>query len=419
MNNINAEITSWAIWVYNSKNSILPPDNFMPNLYFNDPVLSSAQRYLMFIMQDSFFETVFKNDDDLKKLLPSNQDENYSFVSTRFGGTRINPQTFFSSLCASAFMQMFFFGIEDTETNFVILILKNFQDFKNAIRTNCIEMNVIHGISNIILSDETEIKVPWGIIKEVPKNIIKNIPFDYTKPVPNCLFIEKIKCPIFFDKSDQFDFTRYQNSINTNTLLMLPLSFAFASKDPNNPVIPIFTWSTTLMPFQTGFAISTFFQLPTRTPNINVSEIKTNVEKWAIKINEEYTTKIDVAIKRIVTSVTQRIDSADSLIDAVMVWENLVGTANEVSFRITASMAKLLEEELEKRKDVQKVLRKIYDIRSKVVHGSIKDEKEIKEASNKAIGYAIELLKKSFSRGKDWLEKSSECRSNEILLEFK
>jgi hypothetical protein len=369
-------------------------------------------------MQDSFFEDIFKNDDDLKELAPSNQGENYSFVSTQFGGSRIDPRTFFSSLCASAFMQMFFFGIEDNETNFVISVLKNFRDFKNAIKTNQIEMNIIRGISNITLNDETEIEMPWGIIKKAPKYSIKNIPFGYTQPVPNCLFIEKIRCPIYFDKSDQIDFTKYQNPINSNSLLMLPLAFAFASKDPSNPVIPMFTWSTTLMPFQTGFSISTFFQLPVRVQDINISESKADIEKWAIKINEEYTNKIDIAIKRIVTSVTQRIDPVDSLIDAVMVWENLVGTSNEVSFRITASMAKFLETGSEKREEIRKLLRKIYDIRSRVVHGSAKNEDEVKVNSNKAIGYAVELLKKSFLIGKDWLEKDGEYRSNKILMEF-
>jgi hypothetical protein len=172
------------------------------------------------------------------------------------------------------------------------------------------------------------------------------------------------------------------------------------------------------MPFQAGFSFSSFLQMPINKQDNNVSDLKADVEKWANKINDEYTSRIDIAVKRIITSVTQRIDPSDSLIDAVMVWENLVGPGSEVSFRITSSMAKLFEDESEKRKDVQKKLRKIYDLRSKVVHGSIKDEIDIKEASNQAIGYAIELLKRSFIMGKDWLEKDGEYRSNKILMEY-
>jgi hypothetical protein len=211
---------------------------------------------------------------------------------------------------------------------------------------------------------------------------------------------------------------KFSKNIIPNITLKLPLSFAFASENPNNPFVPIFNWTTYLLPFQTGFGISTYLQIPQNSKENNISNIKNEIEKWSFQINKEYTNKIDLAVKRIITAVTQRTDPADSLIDAVMVWENILGPATEVSFRITASMAKMLESQSEKREETRKLLRKIYDTRSKVVHGSIRDEAEIKEYVNMAIGYAIKLLKISFEKGKDWLEKDGEYRSNKILMDI-
>jgi hypothetical protein len=198
MMSINEEITKLAVLVYRSKNSILPPNNFIPNLYFNDPILSSAQRYSMFIMQDNFFEQIFNADEDLMKLAPSKENENYAFPYTQYGGSRIDPRTFFSSLCGSAFMRMYFWNMEDNEGNFIISVLKCFHEFKKAIKTNVIEMNIIHGISNVDIDDNLEIKTPWGIIKKAPESIVQNVPFDHTRPMSKCILIETVMCPIFF-----------------------------------------------------------------------------------------------------------------------------------------------------------------------------------------------------------------------------
>jgi hypothetical protein len=430
MININEKLTKLAIDVYRSRNSMLPPDKFIPNLYLlSDPILSSAERYsmLMFTMPDNFFEEIFKADKDLKNLTPSNEKENYAFVYTPFSGSRIDPKTFFSSLCGAAFMKMYFFGMEENEENFIISVLKGFNDFKNAIRTRKIEANIIHGVSNINLDNGLEIKTPWGIIKTAPKSILQNVPFNHSKPIPSCIFIETISYPLSFDKADQVHHDEYSDLRNkhpnlrnpNNIMSILPLAFAFASADSDNPIIPVFTWTTELLPFRTGFGYSTYLQFPQNIKKNNISSMKNDIEEWAFRINKEYTPKIDLAIKRIITSVTQRTDPSDSLIDAVMVWENILGTKTEVTFRITASMAKLLEKEPEKKEKTLETLKNIYDMRSRIVHGSIGNDDKIKKYVGPAIGYAIKLLKYSFERGKDWLEKDGAYRSKEILMDLK
>jgi hypothetical protein len=111
------------------------------------------------------------------------------------------------------------------------------------------------------------------------------------------------------------------------------------------------------------------------------------------------------------------VDPSHSLIDAVIAWENLVGTSTEVTFRVSASLAKLCEEDPTKRLALQKELSKIYGIRSRLVHGALVAPDVLSKASASAIGTAVRALRASYARGREWLALKSEERSNSILLE--
>jgi hypothetical protein len=110
-------------------------------------------------------------------------------------------------------------------------------------------------------------------------------------------------------------------------------------------------------------------------------------------------------------------DPSDSLIDAVMVWENLVGTSSEVTFRVTAALSKAIEPDPQKRRDLRKILKRIYNIRSQVVHGSVVKRAVVSEAAKKAVDIAIRALRDFYRRGPAWLAKSSIERADCLLLE--
>jgi hypothetical protein len=109
-------------------------------------------------------------------------------------------------------------------------------------------------------------------------------------------------------------------------------------------------------------------------------------------------------------------DVADALIDAVMVWDNLVGTSAETTCRVTASIAKALEPDKTKRRGLQRALKQIYDIRSRVVHRAAVDQVGVQEAATKAVSTAVEILAFSYRRGSEWLALSSTERSDLLLF---
>lgn len=100
-----------------------------------------------------------------------------------------------------------------------------------------------------------------------------------------------------------------------------------------------------------------------------------------------------------------------------LVWENLFGTSSEVTFRVSASLAKLLEKDVEKRKELFKKFSTIYNIRSRLIHGAVIDDGKVREAGTDAINFAVKALRISYRNGRDWLSLNSKDRSDAILLE--
>lgn len=125
----------------------------------------------------------------------------------------------------------------------------------------------------------------------------------------------------------------------------------------------------------------------------------------------------EIAATRLVSAVVHREHYVDSLIDAVMVWENLLGTSSEVSFRVTAALARLLEPDVSKRRNFRKKLADVYDVRSRIVHGSKIDPAKVNEARNLAVDVAIRALREFYRRGDRWMAMSSTERSDSLLLE--
>ncbi|WP_433288409.1 hypothetical protein [Micromonospora sp. CA-244673] len=100
-------------------------------------------------------------------------------------------------------------------------------------------------------------------------------------------------------------------------------------------------------------------------------ELAAGIRLWARRVSENHPASLDIGMRRLISAATLRIDPMDGFIDAVMCWENLFGEAQETAFKVCASLATLLEPaDHDKRKDMFAQLKRLYDIRSRLVHGS-------------------------------------------------
>lgn len=136
-------------------------------------------------------------------------------------------------------------------------------------------------------------------------------------------------------------------------------------------------------------------------------------------IQEKHPESLDIAMKRILSAVSQRWDATDAFIDAVVVWENAFGTTTETTFRVTGAIAKLLEPgSTEQRAKLQRELKVLYETRSRLVHGA--KEPKLEEAwaqRERAIAIALDVLRRLYSERPDLLGLTSDLRGAQLLLE--
>jgi hypothetical protein len=120
------------------------------------------------------------------------------------------------------------------------------------------------------------------------------------------------------------------------------------------------------------------------------------VEKWGALVNEHYGPRLETPTRRITLALTSRHDAADALVDAVIAWESLFAGSEqgELVFRISASMACLLEDLRERRPQLQREIKKIYGDRSKIVHGAPNPPAAVVESRRRAAELGIASLRR-------------------------
>ncbi|MEV4411395.1 hypothetical protein [Catellatospora sp. NPDC049609] len=138
---------------------------------------------------------------------------------------------------------------------------------------------------------------------------------------------------------------------------------------------------------------------------------------WCEKLSAPHVSKIDVALSRILRAVAERREPSDLLVDSVIAWENIFGTKEgEPTFRITACLASLLEDTLEKRLALRTKLSAIYTLRSDVVHGNRPLKRTEFATCYEALDIAIRAVKILLSDRSDILQQPDGGRRSAMLL---
>jgi hypothetical protein len=138
------------------------------------------------------------------------------------------------------------------------------------------------------------------------------------------------------------------------------------------PVVAIArTWTIVENPLDQGPGLSWSQSAIPLHPHVLESDDRRRIRNWADRVDRHYSDRIEIAVKRTLSSLTTRWDATDRLIDAMVALENLFGTrSGELAFRISAGCAYLLEREPVRRIDVQKEVTRLYTVRSNILHGA-------------------------------------------------
>jgi len=110
---------------------------------------------------------------------------------------------------------------------------------------------------------------------------------------------------------------------------------------------------------------------------------------WIERVRAADLSHVEIAVERLLRALFE-VEGGESLIDAVIAWENLLGTRSETVYRVTAGLAVLCEDDDSLRLERRKELQDIYDKRSRMVHGdSVGADFKLR---NRAIQIGLEAL---------------------------
>ncbi len=150
-------------------------------------------------------------------------------------------------------------------------------------------------------------------------------------------------------------------------------------------------------------------------------EISQDAEEWSRKLAVNHPHSLDVSMRRLLSAVTTRFDPTDGLVDAVICWENMFGTDQETTFRVCGALASILEpSDSGKRAELNRELKRIYGVRSKLVHGSRNEPtaQQVVADRDRALGHALNAIRKLHERPELLSLEESAVRSTCLLLDL-
>lgn len=258
----------------------------------------------------------------------------------------------------------------------------------------------------IDLQEGVRLELPWGVLRRATASERKMVAFGFKGPTVVLEHWFPIGLVVY--EPPRADEPAAQPELPTGPDPFDPdlLSFAIALAVGSGwPVPPRVVWESELKllhprrGFQGNFRGREYPYGP-ESPTIEAGQ-EEQLVLWAGRVADHYQDSVAVAVSRLLSSARERSFSVeDSLIDAVIAWENLFGHGGntEMVFRVTGAMAILLEADPAKRVDLQRRLKKIYDLRSRVAHGGTTSEKDsIGELRADAERFALEALRTLFS----------------------
>lgn len=282
-------------------------------------------------------------------------------------------------------------------------------------------MHVVYGLSGAKLEHGVQITTPWGVIMGAPQPRPTAVNFGSVPGQPTtAVLVSPRLSNVVISNEPNPESTGSSGEYFANAQRvqdLVPLAFALATT-ANNRCAPIVTFSTEIFPFSSGFGASSPIRPWVMRTDVIISQAHVAaIEEWARRLGTGHVEALRVATRRIVSAIAERSDKSDALIDAITAWESLVGTRGESVFRVTASLAKLLQDNALERRAVRSQLGKTYDVRSRVVHGEVLDQTTIATSANQAIDVALAAIRALYERGGAWLSYSSQERADRLILE--
>jgi hypothetical protein len=380
-------------------------------------------------LSDEFCKLILK-DKKLKKFFnhigDTSRDTFFSYYTSCGHGATIQLSIFFQYVLKNSYYLMILSG-KDSVSDYLDAIEKNIEMLRILGDKKTLKVPIFIGFSNITFPKDTKLELLNGalcsfdnrLVEILSKDVIsRNSRGDVTSIVYQG-FIDyqyrykendqKIKWPKLMEENyEKID--RLIENIELSTYLAC---------DRVPPISMKKSWEIIFDPLALG--IHRTWSCDQRHPTERyecTSEDLITIKKWHKKIEQTNDEKIRLAVRKLISLSSDRLNPIDGFLDGIIALENLFGSNAELGYRISMSVAFLLENDYKERKKLQKCIKDMYSLRSSYVHGSkdISREKAIEKRDCVArIGF--QCLAHLYQKDSDLIA-SKEERSREIMLKY-
>lgn len=219
--------------------------------------------------------------------------------------------------------------------------------------------------------------LPWGTLRALSENTLKAV--GHIFPAQGCLFITEVEGKALIGTNtgnrppevSRSKHRAFSTELDTR-LRKMSLALLLAETDTKPPVAALpGQWVAVTPLFGSGWGLGAAIpELASEQPSVLTTSHRTALERSAALVDSHYDSALAIPTRRLVSARLQRHDIEDGLVDAVVALESLFAGSDsgELSFRISAAVAWLIGRSAEERLKVQKELRDLYALRSKILH---------------------------------------------------
>ncbi len=378
------------------------------------------------------FDDVVLTDQELARLFPDGTEHierSGQFRSSAGRGGGVQLVMFAELLMRSSWAWLKLDTEIPTLAQFLEAVTASLVRVRHAIMGRPVEVPVRIGVTGVKLPENSpEVTLPWGQLRAVreldremvPASIVGGLStttaegvqvvIDYSGDV-----VIEMNIPYKIELGSIAIGTEWPQQLRgfeevQKRIESIQLGLLLAISRDLQPMV-VFAWQRTLDPLAPGSGMS--WSDTRRTPNLTPYQLTPQEvqawSEWIVDVDRGRVPGIEVAIRRTIRAAVERADPSDALVDAVIAWENLVGSRQgEPTLRISAALAWLLEDDPSSRRTRQAALKKLYELRSDVVHGNRPlVGAEAVQGSRDARAVAVEALRRLL---RDRPELLRECR---------
>jgi hypothetical protein len=311
------------------------------------------------------------------------------------------------------------------------IVLKKLKLLKAAIRGEEIEMYRLIGYAGLLLEPGTHLDTPWGRIVSASSIAVGLPSHMHLRLLENssAVLISTTRWPFRLGAyvPGQLSKDRAHRSEDlTPTQYLIPLAVTLGS-DPYARLGPAPRWNSVAAPwwgFSSSHVVLGQGRLFYDRTALGSAE-RHRIEQWCRVLERRFIPELATPIRRIESAAGVRTEPIDTLVDAWIALEGLVGTGDEVTFRVTAALAYLLDRGAGSRAPLRKALARLYDLRSKLVHGHLGDawqvvdghpKLSVNQAAQLTLEVAVQTVQLLILRRPSLLPLSSEARADRLVL---